>query len=79
MQRACGFALLATVVSILGLPHRVVAIEKRPRLDVAIDLIDTLEAVADQFRRTEPAVADSRRSFREAERIETDAHAQRFP
>ena len=74
MQRAYGLALLATIVGNLGLPHRVVAVEERPRLDIAIDLIDALEAVADELHRTEPAVADAGRSFREPERIEAHAH-----
>ena len=74
MQRPGGLALLAAIVGGLGLPHRVVAVEERPRLDIAIGLVDALEAVADQLRRTEPAVADSGRGLREAERIETHAH-----
>jgi hypothetical protein len=74
MQRACGLALLATVVGHFGLQHRVVAVEKRPRVDIAIDLIDALEAVADELHRTKPAVADAGRSFRKPERMEAHAH-----
>ena len=43
-----------------------VAVEERPRLDVTIDLIDALDAVADEFGRIHPPVTNAGRGFGEA-------------
>ena len=44
-------------------------------LDVAIDLVDALDAIADQLERTQPSFADAGGGFRQAECRETHAHS----
>ena len=68
MQRTGRAAVAAMLVGCLGLPHRVVAIEEGPGLDRGLDLLDALEAVADQLGGRDAALADIRRRIDQRER-----------
>ena len=50
--------MLAIEVYRLGLAQRVLAVEKRPSLDVSIDRIDAGDAIGDEFGRADTAFAD---------------------
>ena len=66
-------AVPAMLVERLGLPQRVLAIEERPGLHLLVDLVDALEAVGDQFRGGDAALADVGRRIAERERGKTHA------
>jgi hypothetical protein len=75
MQRTGRPAAAALVVGGLRLPHRVVAIEKCPRLDIAVHLVDAFQTVADQLDRFHPPFADIGGSLSEAEGAKTHCRA----
>ena len=68
-----GPAVPAMLVGGFGLAQGVLAIEERPRLDLPVDLVDALEAVADQLDRRDAALADVGGRIGQGERAQ--AHA----
>ena len=63
VQRTKRLALHAMQIGCLSLPHREIAVEKCPGLDVRIDLVDPREAIVHQLGRLDAAVAYVRRCF----------------
>ena len=63
------------LVERLGLPQRMLAIEKRPGLDVAVDLVDALEAGLTSSAERDAALADV--GGRLAQRKRAQAHVRR--
>jgi hypothetical protein len=58
MQRPGRVALPAVIVGSLSLTPGMIAIEKRPGLNVRIDLVDALNAIGDKLGRRDAARVD---------------------
>src|SRR3990172_9494784 len=56
--------------------HRVVAVEKRPGLDLRLDLLDPLEAVSHQLGGGNAALANVRRSLGERQGVEAHTSSE---